>query len=221
MIDCEQVVHSAPWVASLFPAGATATEVRGTVSPTHLFREEQICVAMAVRKRQSEFAAGRLCARRALVEIGFGEAPLLTAKDRMPLWPIGAVGSISHTDEYCVAVVGLTRIFSGIGVDTEILGRVEPNLWRYAFRVEEINRLQDMRGPQQIEAATVMFCAKEAFYKCQFTMTREWLEFDDVLVEPFEDRFRIVVCNRSRRASSPLHGRFATDGVRVVCGIAM
>jgi len=224
LVDAHDTAELAPCVASLFPEGVTAAHVHGSVSPSHLFTHERTYVQTAVIKRQSEFSAGRVCARLALATIGLIDAPLLVAEDRLPLWPTGTTGSISHTDGYCVAAVGLARRFCGIGVDTETLGRVEPKLWQEIFRVEEINRLHILNELQQLEIATVMFSAKEAFYKCQFTLTRRWLEFKDVSVEIAANTFRIQICRD--KVESPLlprllYGKFFVDGTRVVCGIAI
>lgn len=224
MTDSDGIVQLAPRIRSLFPEGVYATQVYGTVSPTQLYLEEQRYVETAVQKRQSEFAAGRVCARRALTTMGFDEVPLLVDPGRLPLWPKGAIGSISHTDGYCVAVVGLERNFSGIGVDTEVLGRVEPELWQHVFRGEEIERLNLLSESRQMEIATTMFSAKEAFYKCQFATTRAWLGFEDVSVETSGNTFRILICNEEANALSflrPLHGRFAISSTTVVCGIAV
>jgi 4'-phosphopantetheinyl transferase EntD len=198
--------------------------VYGTVSANYLLPEEKRIVERAVEKRRNEFAAGRVCARRALSTIGFADLPLLATRDRTPLWPIGAIGSISHTDGYCIAVAGLASNFCGIGVDVEILGRVEPKLWQEVFRVEEIDRLELLNNSQQIKLATVMFSAKEAFYKCQFALTRAWLGFEDVSVETAGDTFRVQVCDKKAEAilsHRSLHGKFAIDDTRVVCGIAI
>src|SRR6187549_2869133 len=58
-------------VASLFPPGVVAFEARGIVTPDVLLEAERECVARAVDKRIREFAAGRLCARSGLAELGF------------------------------------------------------------------------------------------------------------------------------------------------------
>ena len=57
----------------------------------------------AAPKRQREFLAGRHCAAHALRTAGLPETVGL--QDRAPIWPKGAVGSISHSDARVVAVV--------------------------------------------------------------------------------------------------------------------
>jgi hypothetical protein len=55
----------------LFDAPVVVQELVGTLpEPDALHRAEAECVRGAVRKRRREFAGGRLCARRALAELG-------------------------------------------------------------------------------------------------------------------------------------------------------
>ena len=80
-------------------------------------------------KRIQEFAAGRLCARRALGEFGRRGFPIPVARDRQPFWPAGVVGSITHTAGLCAAVVAERSRLAALGVDTELGGAVKPELW--------------------------------------------------------------------------------------------
>lgn len=217
-------MRPADWVASLFPTGVTAAEVRGTASPTELLPAEGLIIATAGKKRQTEFAAGRVCARRALVDLGIGVAPILARQDRTPIWPNRCVGSISHTDLYAVAVAGLTRQFAGLGVDAEMIDRVDSSLWEILFRTEEIRRLRSLPKSQQLETAAAMFSAKEAFYKCQFPITQSWLGFENISVDISGNAFCISVCPGKiamKFTHQPLYGAYAIDDTRVVCGIAI
>ena len=90
-----------------------------------LYPEEAVSVAKAVPKRVGEFAAGRLCARRALAEFGITGVPLTMAPDRAPVWPESMVGSITHTRGLCAAVVAERRRFASLGIDVEVAGDVE------------------------------------------------------------------------------------------------
>jgi enterobactin synthetase component D len=73
----------------------------------------------AVRQRQVSFLAGRLCAEEAL-RIATGR-PCVVGRDvsGMPLWPVGMVGSIAHTDDVACAVVAKQAGTFGIGIDIE------------------------------------------------------------------------------------------------------
>jgi len=91
-----------------------------------LFPDEAQYLGRAVPKRIQEFAAGRLCARRALAEFGFTDYPLRSNSDRRPQWPAPVIGSITHIAGMCGAVVAKQRQFRAIGLDMEIVGRVTP-----------------------------------------------------------------------------------------------
>src|SRR5690349_8745449 len=131
-------VQRAPHIESLFPAGVVAFEARGgSVAADSLFPIEREYVARAIEKRVLEFAAGRACARAAMKELGLGDVAIPAGEDRAPVWPVGVVGSITHTDAYCLAVVADASRFASIGVDVEAAGRLKADLWRLTLHDEE------------------------------------------------------------------------------------
>src|SRR5579863_5143627 len=154
----------------LFPAAVVGAELREPGDPSLLLPEEAACLGRAVPKRVQEFAAGRLCARRALAEFGVTDFPVRVASDRQPLWPEFLVGSITHTDGYCAAVVAERRRLSAIGVDCEVMGRVTRELWPSIFGPEESRWLNSLAQSERVAAVTLLFAAKEAFYKCQYPL---------------------------------------------------
>ena len=105
--------------ASLFPSGVVAAELRAPGDASLLLPAEAQDMSNAVPKRMQEFAAGRLCARRALAEFGVADFPVRVARDRQPLWPGFLVGSITHTAGICAAVVAERARLIALGVDTE------------------------------------------------------------------------------------------------------
>ena len=66
--------------------------------PPDLPADEAISMVRAVPRRRVEFATGRLCARRAMAALGHARVSIPRAQDRVPIWPDGIVGSITHTD---------------------------------------------------------------------------------------------------------------------------
>jgi 4'-phosphopantetheinyl transferase EntD len=54
---------------------------------------------------------------------------------------------------------------------------------------DEIAWLEALPEPDQAKGGVLIFAAKEAFYKCQYPLTREWLGFHDVVMLPVEDGF--------------------------------
>jgi 4'-phosphopantetheinyl transferase EntD len=133
--------------------------------------------------RMRDFAAGRLCARTALRELGAGQTSIPVDNDRRPRWPAPFLGAITHTDGYCAAVVGLASELHGLGVDAEPIGAIEPRLWPRICSPPELERLRSLAPLHQPLLAALTFVAKEAFFKCQFAPAREWLSFDAVDVQ--------------------------------------
>jgi 4'-phosphopantetheinyl transferase EntD len=168
---------------SLFPAGVVATEMRVPGDVALLLPEEAACLGRAVAKRRQEFAAGRQCARRALQEFGVVDFPLRVGADREPLWPRGFVGSITHTAGICAAVVASRERFRGLGVDAEIVGVVGAELWPSICVAAETDWLASLPQPERAPAVTLIFAAKEAFYKAQFPLARERLHFHDIGID--------------------------------------
>jgi 4'-phosphopantetheinyl transferase EntD len=177
-------------VESLFPPGVAAAELRTPGDLALVDPEEAQIVARAVPKRLGEFAAGRLCARSALKRFGIASFPVLAAHDRQPLWPAGLVGSITHTQGFCAAVIGELTRFAGLGLDTEKADAVSPKLCPSICVAEELAWIESLPAEERIRAATLVFAAKEAFYKCQYPSTAEWLNFSDLCIVPLEGSLR-------------------------------
>jgi len=213
----------------LFPRGALTAELRGAGDPAALYAEEARHLQRAVRKRAEEFAAGRLCARLLLGEFGIHHFPIEVGAHRQPLWPQMLIGSITHTTGFCAAVAAPKSCLRALGLDTEITGSVKTELWRGICTPAEIGWLRTLPGSEQLAAATLIFSAKEAFYKCQFTLTQERLGFHDASVELLawgqqRGAFRIGA-NRSvefeRYAALPLQGEYLFHEQFVTAGMAL
>jgi 4'-phosphopantetheinyl transferase EntD len=216
-------------LCELFPHGALTAELRGGGDPGALYPEEARHVQKAVRKRQEEFAAGRLCARLLLSEFGIHNFPMEVGAHRQPLWPETLVGSITHTTGFCAAVAASKKNLRSVGIDTEITGSVKTELWRGICTPTETAWLRALPKPEQLAAATLIFSAKEAFYKCQFALTQEFLGFQDVSVElpawgEKRGEFRITAnCSieLAKSAASPLHGRYLFHEQFITSAIAL
>jgi len=203
-------------LGSLFSAGAIVATLREPGDPQLLLPEEAAHLGRAVAKRRQEFAAGRLCARRALAEFGMPDFPVRAAEDRQPIWPDSLVGSITHTAGFCAAVVADRRHIQAVGLDSEVVGDVKVEIWSHICLSGEIAWLRSLPVSEQAAAVTLIFSAKEAFYKCQYPLVRERLGFHDVRIEAptwnASDGSFLVHPTRpvaiATYASPPLHGRF-------------
>jgi 4'-phosphopantetheinyl transferase EntD len=221
-------LNLSPRLRRLYPDGTIAAELYGSGDPAGLHPQEAALCRSFAPARIAEFAAGRRCARRALDELGHVDVALLTKPDRSPRWPTGVVGSITHTLGYCGAVVADTSRFLGLGLDAEIVGRVTPDLWSQVLTEDDGAQLAAASYAARARLATIIFSAKEAFYKCQFPVTEQWVEFLDVSVylEATGADTGTFVVRPARELSwldsvLPLPGRFEIDGNLVLTGVAI
>ena len=170
----------------LLPAGVAGAELVGEGDPALLLDAERQILGDVALKRAREFAGGRLCARRAVAQLGVVDLPIGARDDRRPRWPPFLTGSITHTDGFSAAAAGQRQRFRAIGIDAERIGRVSGDIWSHVLRPGEKDWLESLPESERAKVATLMFSAKEAFYKCQYEVTEQWLEFTDVTVDLFD-----------------------------------
>lgn len=183
-----------------------------------LYPEERACVAQAVDKRRAEFGTARVVARRVLSRLGVGPLPLVPRADRSPTWPPGIVGSITHTGGYCAVVAANDRTHLSLGVDAEQDKALAVELIQAICTPRERARLSE-------RDAIVYFAAKEAFYKCQYPLTRQYLGFHDVELdlELASGRFAARIIKPDHDEPSwlrQLRGRFTRVDGLVLCGVS-
>ncbi len=174
---------ASPLLAALFPPGVAAAELRSPADPALLLAEELAHAGRFAPKRLLEYAAGRLCARRALADLDIRGFALCPQPDRRPSWPAGIVGSISHTEGFCGAVVARDRSCRGLGLDIERIARVTEEIWSRILTEQERAHIQALPAPARQPAAALVFSGKEAFYKCYGAEAGRWIEFQDVEVK--------------------------------------
>lgn len=144
-----------------------------------LFPEEWSLVEGSVEKRQAEFCGGRLSAHQAIRQLGLDPGPILTDPDRSPIWPAGIVGSISHTDGYCCAAVARKENIKAIGLDVEVDTPLEEDLIEQVCLPEEKQWLSGQTAATRGTCSKLIFCAKEAAYKCQYPLTKQFFELHE------------------------------------------
>ena len=179
---------------------------------------EAIAVSKAVPKRVAEFAAGRRAARKALGAIGHEASDLPTGPDRAPVWPNGVVGSITHHEGRCIAVVARRSSLSGLGLDLAALDPLAEDLWPTILTDNDRNWLSDQQKPLQGGYAQMIFSAKEATYKALYPLSRRIVGFDAMDIAPDLARNRFTATLRipfgPHRAGRRLEGQlFCRDGL--------
>ena len=171
----------ADWLASVSPPGTAAATAPIAALPAFDAAEEA-AIHGAVPRRRDEYRSGRACARRALAHLGCPPGSLPADPRRLPAWPAGFLGSISHGAGTCVAQAARSDDFLGLGIDVEASDALGPDLVATIARPDEWPSI--MRGAACGRvAAALCFSAKEAVYKAYFPSTAAYLDFHDVRVE--------------------------------------
>lgn len=142
-------------------------------------------LAGAVPRRQAEFLAGRLCAALCLRALGAGDLTVPINPDRSPHWPPGFVGSISHSADQVCAVVARQSRYRLLGVDLEPL---MPKAQAQDLAATILAPADAAQCPPNLDLAafvTVIFSAKEAFYKAIYPSLGRVIGFHDVVLHQF------------------------------------
>lgn len=166
-------------IQQLFPDSIVCLEGNPNTIQGQMYPEEKAAVDGAVAWRIREFQAGRLLARDALSQLGIKDYPLLNDGNRVPIWPKGVVGSITHTREYCAVAVSTSPSIKGLGVDAEIISRLKMDLWEKICTPNEIHDLDSLNSDDAQKMATLIFSAKESFYKSQYRLSHMFVGFQD------------------------------------------
>lgn len=133
-------------------------------------------------KRRAEFMAGRLCAAWALEALCVEAVFPLPSQGRLPVWPSGILGSISHCDSLAVCIAAMQTRYCALGIDVESL--IEPGIaCEIRHSIASEGELQSLAGamplslPGQCHGLTQLFSAKEALYKALFPLTGRFQNF--------------------------------------------
>jgi 4'-phosphopantetheinyl transferase EntD len=158
--------------------------------------EEQAMGEAVSQKRRSDFNVGRAAARRALEKVGFPVVtPVLRGEHREPLWPVGIVGSISHSSGVGVAAVAWQQDVPAIGVDIQLIEeRYTDELIARFADPDEFDWVRSDPA-RRTERAVKLFSAKESVFKALYPLRKVWFAFDVAHLTPSvsEDSFKASV----------------------------
>lgn len=141
-----------------------------------------------------EFTAGRVLARAALAMLGVPAGELLADVHGVPLWPTGVTGCITHGAGRVAVAVALRSEVRAVGIDMEAVARFHRELETQMLSAMEIEQhLAGMSDSERQARSAVLFCAKEAWFKCQFPLTGRRIGFLDAQVDVDWDSCRFVV----------------------------
>lgn len=166
-------------IARILPHEVAAAGSYADAPERELFPEERALIEAAGPKRRAEFTSARVCARRALAQLGIAAAPILTGAQREPLWPEGVVGSLTHCAGFSAAAIGRTTQFLSIGIDAEPDEPLREGLLEHISLPRERAQLVRGEGPHWDR---LLFSAKESVYKAWFPLARRWLGFHEAAI---------------------------------------
>ena len=180
--------------------------------PPPLRDSEEQYVEKVVAKRRREFALGRACARAALTQLdGRPPTPIPVGEHRAPVWPLGVVGSITHTDDLAAAAVAHVRDISALGIDVEVRRPLLPEVRTLVLTKAELAELAE--HPWDV----VAFSAKESVFKAWFPLTGAWLDFQDVTLTLARESGTFTAKGERLEIS----GRFALTDEHAVTAVAL
>ncbi|MDF2644128.1 MAG: 4-phosphopantetheinyl transferase [Pseudomonas sp.] len=178
--------------------------------------EKPASIARSVAKRQTEFLAGRLCAREAMRQLDSRLYVPQIGEDRAPVWPGDVCGSITHSTGWAAAIVAHKAQWRGLGLDTEnLLGHERAS--RLAGEILTADELAAMAAAPQDQVAlrvTLTFSIKEALFKALYPIVQKRFYFEDAqLVDWTESgsaRLRLLTdLSPEWHAGKELDGQFA------------
>jgi 4'-phosphopantetheinyl transferase EntD len=210
----------------IVPPDVVVVEAIGEIAESSLLPEEEALLGSAVQVRRDEFSTGRTCARRALIGLGVAPAPVLRGPHREPLWPAGVVGSITHCRGYAAAAVALRTRIAAIGIDAEPREPLPHGVLAMIATEGERAWIEAHAQPPMCWDR-LLFSIKEAVYKTWFSLTHEWLGFEDVSVsvEPRSTAFRVRLLVSgpvlNGKVVSNFSGRYCVDEARILSAVVV
>lgn len=199
--------NSSELLVGLFDSAVTGASSDLKWNAEALAPAEQTLVAHAVESRRREFATGRMLVRQLLEARGVRNFPLLRDDDRVPVWPEGIVGSISHTKNLAVAVIASDDDFCGLGIDVEPDAAVESGIERMICREPELEWVGGGSEEERGTRCRIVFSIKEAVYKAFFPRIRTFWKFQDVEVEIDLEAERFVATLPTSARRDSIEGR--------------
>lgn len=183
------------------------------------FTRSGIIAPDAVRKRQAEYLAARLCAREALrLQTGHAGLPTAQEQSRAPLWPAHSCGSLSHSHGLSAAIVGDSQHWQNFGLDIEKPLSIEraQRLYSTILTPTEQQYYQHLDAQSAAWYVTYVFSFKESLFKALNPLTGVYFTFQDAQVLDFKrapaGSVRLQLCkqlNSAWPAGCELDGQFA------------
>jgi len=116
--------------------------------------------------RLRELKAGRAAAHHGLLAFNCDEHSILMSETGAPIWPKGYCGSISHNQKHVCALISRTDAYVSVGVDLDDPRPIGAAAMTYVASRSEVQLAGLTIGASGDELDRVVFCIKEAAFKC-------------------------------------------------------
>jgi 4'-phosphopantetheinyl transferase EntD len=152
-----------------------------------------------------------------MAQVGHAAGALPSGADRMPVWPAGVVGSITHSAGYCAAVAAPGDRFRAIGIDMERVDAAPEELAAGVFRSDEVGLLDPRVRPDGADWLTLHFCLKEAAYKVFYPLFRQIIDFQEMrlFIRPDERTFTAEPWVEGLDGAPVFHGKYLVRHGRI------
>ena len=214
-------------IEGLFPPEVRVVRADAGMASEPLHPDEARDTARMASKRLAEFRLGRACAHRALAALGHTDFALRNDEARVPIWPTGVVGSLTHCEGFCAAVVAPDAVLLGVGIDAEPKRPLKARILQRISSEAERQHLASLPpAPGEGDWGLLLFSAKESFYKCYFPLARRFLGFRDAEIEflPGEGRFHARLLAQDAPSAAGWRsatGCFGVDAHHVATGVVL
>lgn len=154
------------------------------------------------RIRLLQFTEGRKCAAELLALMGSTDTTV-GALNGAPVWPIGFVGSLTHTKMYLGVAVARQRDLRSVGIDIEeiVSSQAATDIESICLNIMERKLIKLVDLPRTL-ISTICFSAKESLYKCLHPLTGVFFDFSDAQILAIDIPSRKILVTLRKRLSS-------------------
>ncbi|MFV1982154.1 MAG: 4'-phosphopantetheinyl transferase [Thiohalomonadales bacterium] len=168
-------------INTLIPDNIACEIVYENISPSEVYSAERLIIMKASLNRKQEFLRGRNCAHQAIKKLNYAnQKPILIGKNREPVWPPGLIGSITHCNGYCAAVVAKLNDITGVGIDAELNTNLKKTIISKTQTDSEIIRNSELLSENNICINKLVFSAKESVFKFIHPFIMKYINFKDI-----------------------------------------
>jgi len=205
--------------SGLLPPSVHVVQSRTELGEAPRYWQEERYIAGAVSQRQQEFRTVRVCARRALAQLGFADFPLVPDEQRAPVWPVGVVGSMTHCEGFRAVAVASSNEVRSMGIDAEVHAPLPAEILDIVLLPEEQRMVAELtRRNPEIAWDRLIFSAKESVFKAWFPVTRRWLDFLECQISlegqsfQFQATIQTTDATATEHALTEMSGRWIAEG---------